>query len=221
VKPNLLHICFVLDESGSMLGSYDDVLGGFKKLIEEQKNVEEGECVVSLYRFATEVKKDYIGLPIQEVSELVYSPSGLTAMNDGIGIAIDEIGKWLNDMNESERPSKNLIVIMTDGAENHSKKYSFERVKNMIKHQEEKYNWSFVYMGTDISSFDDVEALGITLRSASGRDNVMSNYTHINTYATAYRCSVSEVDRCASLANLNDKLASDTVEYQATLDTIL
>jgi len=221
MKPNLLHICFILDESGSMFGSYDDVLGGFKKLIEEQKNVKEGECIISLYRFATEVKKDYIGLPIQEVPELVYNPSGLTAMNDGIGIAVDEIGKWLNDMDESERPSKNLIVIMTDGAENYSKEYSFEKVRNMIKHQEEKYNWSFIYMGTDISSFDDAEALGITLRSASGRDNVMFNYTHINSYATAYRCSISEVDRDASLANLSDELISDTVEYQATLDTIL
>lgn len=221
MKNNLLHICFVLDESGSMFGSVGDVLGGFNKLIEEQRNVKDGECVVSLYRFATEVKKDYIGVPVKEVPELVYTPSGLTAMNDGIGTAIDEIGKWLNAMDESEKPSKNLIVIMTDGAENHSREYSFQRVREMIKHQEEKYSWSFIYMGTDISSFGDVENLGITLRSASGRDNVMSNYTHINTYATAYRCATTEAARCDSLNSLNEELMADTAEYQSTLGTLL
>ena len=40
MKSNLLHICFVLDESGSMYGSTSDVIGGFQKLVDEQKNVD-------------------------------------------------------------------------------------------------------------------------------------------------------------------------------------
>ena len=112
MKSNLLHICFVLDESGSMYNSVDDVIGGFEKLIEKKKGEKNGECIISLYRFSDIVKKDYIGKPVDEVSRLTYSPWGCTAMNDGVGTAIDEIGKWLSDMDESERPSKNMIVIM-------------------------------------------------------------------------------------------------------------
>ena len=47
MKSNLLHICFVLDESGSMYNSVDDVIGGFEKLIDEQKGEKNGECIQS------------------------------------------------------------------------------------------------------------------------------------------------------------------------------
>ena len=62
MKSNLLHICFVLDESGSMYGSTSDVIGGFQKLVDEQKNVDCGECIVSVYRFITNVLDSHIVL---------------------------------------------------------------------------------------------------------------------------------------------------------------
>lgn len=213
MKSNLLHICFVLDESGSMYRSVEDIIGGFKNLIDEQKKVTDGECVVSVYRFSDKVVKDYIGKSVHDVPELVYSPGGCTAMNDGIGTAIDEIGVWLNDMDESQRPSKNLIVIMTDGAENASKEYSFERVKEMIKHQEEKYSWSFVYMGTNLSSLDDAKDLGISMRSVSSRSNVSNNYKHIDNYSKSYRCAKNSMESNRASVVLSSALALDTSIY--------
>lgn len=210
MKSNLLHICFVLDESGSMYRSINDVIGGFQKLIDEQKQIKNGECIVSVYRFADTVKSDFIGKSVKEVQPLVYNPGGCTAMNDGIGTAIDEIGLWLNDMDESERPSKNLIVIMTDGLENASKEYTLQDVKDRIKHQEKKYNWSFVYMGTDLNSLEDANALGIHLSSVSSRGNVVNNYEHISSYATCYRIAENELEAQASLAS---SLNADTTEY--------
>lgn len=215
MKSNLLHICFVLDESGSMYGSISDVTGGFQKLIDEQKNIEDGECIVSVYRFADTVKSDFIGKPVQEVTPIEYNPGGCTAMNDGIGTAIDEIGLWLSDMDESERPSKNLIVIMTDGCENASREYSFQDVRDRIKHQEEKYSWSFVYMGTDLTSLDDANALGIQMSSVSSRDNVMGNYEHINSYATCYRVARNSEDITAAADSLKLAMLEDTAEYTA------
>lgn len=213
MKANLLHICFVLDESGSMYYSSTDVIGGFKSLIEEQKEQDQGECIVSVYRFSNEVKCDYIGKPVQEISDLEYSPGGSTSMNDGIGTAIDEIGEWLSNMNESERPSKNLIVIMTDGQENSSQKYSFKDIKDRIKHQEEKYNWSFVYMGTDLSNMADADQLGIKCKSVSGRDNIVVNYCTISTYATDYRNAKNASDILKAQATLNTTLDNDTANY--------
>lgn len=215
MKNNLLHICFVLDESGSMYRSTEDVLGGFQKLIDEQKQVQDGECIVSVYRFSDTVVNDYIGKSVHDIPSLNYSPGGCTAMNDGIGTAIDEIGKWLSNMDESERPSKNLIVIMTDGAENRSKEYSLERVKEMVKHQEEKYNWSFVYMGTNLNSLDDATNLGISMKSVSSRDNVVNNYGHISNYTTLFRCAKSTVDSGEAEVLLNSALAADTNAYTA------
>ena len=214
MKSNLLHICFVLDESGSMYNSVDDVIGGFQKLIDEQKGEKNGECIISLYRFSDTVKKDYIGKPVDEVSKLIYSPGGCTAMNDGVGTAIDEIGKWLSDMNESERPSKNMIVIMTDGQENASKEYNFDTVKAKIKHQEEKYSWTFVYMGTNLQDLKDANRLGIKMRSVSDSRNITSNYSHIDTYAKALRSNTNAASVAAADALLTRQLCEDTTRYQ-------
>ena len=214
MKSNLLHICFVLDESGSMYNSIDDVIGGFQKLIDEQKGEKNGECIISLYRFSDTVKKDYIGKPVDEVSKLIYSPGGCTAMNDGVGTAIDEIGKWLSDMDESERPSKNMIVIMTDGQENASKEYNFDTVKAKIKHQEEKYSWTFVYMGTNLQDLKDANRLGIKMRSVSGSRNITANYSHIDTYAKALRSSTNAASVAAADALLTRQLCEDTTRYQ-------
>lgn len=214
MKSNLLHICFVLDESGSMYNSVDDVIGGFQKLIDEQKGEKNGECIISLYRFSDTVKKDYIGKPVDEVSKLIYSPGGCTAMNDGVGTAIDEIGKWLSDMNESERPSKNMIVIMTDGQENASKEYNFDTVKAKIKHQEEKYSWTFVYMGTNLQDLKDANRLGIKMRSVSDSRNIVANYSHIDTYAKALRSSTNAASVAAADELLTRQLCEDTTRYQ-------
>lgn len=214
MKSNLLHICFVLDESGSMYNSVDDVIGGFQKLIDEQKGEKNGECIISLYRFSDTVKKDYIGKPVDEVSKLIYSPGGCTAMNDGVGTAIDEIGKWLSDMDESERPSKNIIVIMTDGQENASKEYNFDTVKAKIKHQEEKYSWTFVYMGTNLQDLKDANRLGIKMRSVSDSRNIAANYSHIDTYAKALRSNTNAASVAAADALLTKQLFEDTTRYQ-------
>ena len=214
MKNNLLHICFVLDESGSMYNSANDVVGGFQKLVEEQKTEKDGECIISLYRFSNKVTNDYIGKPVNEISNLEYSPGGCTAMNDGVGTAIDEIGKWLSDMDEAERPSKNIIVIMTDGQENCSREYTFDSVKYKIQHQEEKYNWTFIYMGTNLLDLKDANRLGIKMRSVSGSDNIASNYSHIDNYAKALRRSIDTTAMATADAFLSAKLSEDTTKYQ-------
>lgn len=250
MKTGLIHLCFVIDESGSMSGSESDVCSGFNKLIAEQKAVQDGECLVSLYRFETTVKKDFVGKNVNEIGEmkpggglytifnnssltsqssykldnpinendLSYGPGGMTAMNDGIGTAIDEIGKWLNAMPEEERPEKNLIVIITDGEENSSREYTIEKIKDMIKHQTEKYDWSFIYMGTDVTNTSYANSIGVK-GSYTSRSNHMSNYAVVNDVTTAYRCSTADHSfKNATLnSQLNENMDNLTSEYEATI----
>lgn len=187
MKENFIHVCFIVDQSGSMYDSKDDVVGGFKSIIEEQRNVKDGSCSVSLYTFDDSVKEIYVGKDVNDVEDFDYVPRGCTAMNDGIGMAITNIGKWLNDMDEKERPSKNLIVIMTDGMENASKEYTLSQVRDMIKHQTDKYNWTFMYVGADITTSKMADDLGISVRSFSSKKNYYKNYGTLNCVTTAYR----------------------------------
>lgn len=187
MKDNFIHVAFIIDESGSMYSSTNDVVGGFNQMIEEQKKENDGQCSISLFTFNNRVKEVYLGKDVNDINGINYSPNGCTAMNDGIGSAIDKIGQWLNNMDDAERPSKNIIVIMTDGEENASQEYSLEKVKEMIKHQENKYNWTFIYMGTDLTNLKDANSLGIKLRSVSSRKEFSTNYTIVNSALSSLR----------------------------------
>ena len=261
MKDNFIHVCFIIDESGSMSGSESDIVGGFNKLVDEQKEIKDGQCAVSFYSFDTEVKERFIGKDVNEVKKLTegsrfgnyrfysravslssitvngvtdidvkvdeeesdplyqYSPGGGTAMNDAIATAINKIGKWLSDMDEEERPSKNLIVIMTDGEENSSREYTLAKVQEMIKHQTEKYNWSFVYMGMDITNKKAADDLGIVNRSfvSKSSDSLYKNYSNISNSAAVYRCCcVNDVATASATmdAYLTDELTADTALYE-------
>ena len=190
-----------------MYDSENDVIGGFKKVINEQKMNNIGTCAVSLYEFDQKVIKHFVGMDINLVNEnLEYSPGGSTAMNDAIGTAVTEIGKWLSDMPEEERPSKNLIVIMTDGEENSSKEYSLQQVKDMIKEQIEKYSWEFIYLGTDITTTEYAEDLGIIHHGYTTKDYHAKHYDWVNSTVSSFRskdASIAVQDMVHELDNLN------------------
>lgn len=212
MKDNFIHVCFVIDESGSMGGTEADVIGGFKKVIDEQKEVKDGTCSVSYFKFASAVEKVYIGKDINEVEYLdgKYHPGGLTALFDGVGTAIDEIGKWIDKMPESEKPEKNLIVVMTDGGENNSKDYSASKVKEMIKHQEDKYNWSFIYMGSDLKDAHDANSLGFGTKLYSSKSDYLNNYDTINVVLSSYRCMTGSTEFKSDI--LNETLCASAEE---------
>ena len=220
MKENFIHVCFVIDESGSMSGTESDIIGGFKKVIDEQKANKDGKCAVSLYKFASKVSKIYIGKDVNDVDyldEKSYCPGGCTAMNDAIGTAIDEIGKWLDAMDEAEKPEKNLIVIMTDGEENSSVEYSFSKVKEMIKHQEEKYSWSFMYLGADISDASYAKSYGFDNRLYSTKKSLHKTYDMINTSLNCYRSVTgsTEIKNAAFALNLQESIDALNADYES------
>ena len=57
MKDNFIHVCFIVDESGSMSLSKSDVIGGFENTINEQKELKDGKCAVSLFTFNSDVKQ--------------------------------------------------------------------------------------------------------------------------------------------------------------------
>ena len=219
MKANFIHVCFVVDSSGSMALSIDDVKGGFKKIIEEQKANTEGECAVSYFDFNSKVTEVYRGKNVKDInSELEYTPFGMTALMDGVGIAIDTIGKWLNSMPEDEKPEQNLIVIITDGKENFSKEYSASRVREMIKHQQDKYSWNFVFLGADLINIKDAIDLGIKTRGITTKASLGKSYDIVNYALSLYRNINGTKDQ--KLATMNAYLCSSVDamndDYQQT-----
>lgn len=224
INKNWINLVFVIDKSGSMYSSKEDVVGGFNKTIEEQKQNKEGKVTVSLYTFNEKVKQEYLGTDINDIGKFHYSPDGMTAMNDGIGTAIDEVGEWLyeKDRKGEEMPGKTLVVVMTDGMENASREYKLKQVQDKIKEQTEKYSWEFIYMGTDITTSKAADDLGFKFKTYSSRKKFANNYDIINCATTAYRSmaatGASLADTSAYLcATLDEQSTKNTADFEAEI----
>lgn len=197
MKKNYCHIGIVLDSSGSMDLIKNDIIGTFREFIKKQKELP-GECTFSLYSFNHNVSKlvDFEDLKKSEKDFMAdYIPSGCTALYDGIGTAVSEIGKKLHEMPESSRPEKVLIAIITDGKENASKEYDHKRVTEMIKEQKEKYNWEFLFLAANQDAMETGVNFGMSAKncmtfSASGAG--VENFTRsLSTYVTMCRSGVN------------------------------
>ena len=163
MRKGLTEMVFILDRSGSMGGLEKDTIGGYNSLIEKQKG-EEGEALVSTVLFDHEQEVLFDRVPLDEVHKMTedeYYVRGCTALLDAIGGAIHHIGNVHKYARKEDVPEKTIFVITTDGLENASKRYSYRDVKKMIKRQEEKYGWEFLFLGANIDVAKESDRLGI------------------------------------------------------------
>ena len=91
-----------------------------------------------------------------------YTVRGCTALLDAVGGAIHHIGNVHKYIREEDRPEKTMFVIMTDGMENASYRYTKDQVKKMIEKKKKKYNWEFLFLGANIDAVETAGHLGIS-----------------------------------------------------------
>lgn len=207
-----------------MYPSTSDVIGGFNKIINEQKAVKDGKVTVSLYTFNEKVTEEYLGVDINDIQEFKYSAGGSTAMNDGLGVAIDNVGKWLyeKDRNGEEMPGVTMFVVMTDGMENASREYTLKTVQDKIKEQTEKYSWQFIYQGCDITTSKAADELGFKFKTYSSRSKFAKNYDMINCAVSNYRSMANtgaslDAATLSFCDTLNEEALKATTEYEAEI----
>ena len=165
---NITEVVFILDRSGSMSGLEADTIGGYNSMLEKQKN-EEGEMIISTVLFddRTEVLHDRLKVEdVKPITDKDYYVRGCTALLDAVGGAIHHIGKLHKEMTEEERPDKTLFIITTDGMENSSKYYSYDKVKKMIEKKKKKHHWEFIFVGANIDAVKEAGRFGISAERA-------------------------------------------------------
>lgn len=151
-KPKLTnHICFILDRSSSMNYLRNEVIENFNKQAGEirtnAKNAKQ-ETTVSLYTFSTDVDEPvFFTEDITELGDLTregYAPYGWTALRDGVGTAIEDLQKVSGAKNKN---TSFLLIVMTDGEENHSRRFSNAKLTKMLREVQSTDRWTVVFMG--------------------------------------------------------------------------
>ena len=197
IKNNITEVVFILDRSGSISGLEKDTIGGFNSLVEKQKK-EEGVALVSTVLFDnhSEVLHDRVPVDkIRPMTEKDYFVRGSTALLDAIGGAIHHIGNVHKYARPEDRPAKTLFIITTDGMENASRRYTYEKVKTMIERQKEKYGWEFLFLGANIDAVTTASMFGIERDMAvnynSDSEGTALNYEVLNE-------TISHIRTCSS-----------------------
>ena len=161
MNQNLTEIVFILDRSGSMSGLEADTIGGFNGFVKKQASLGQTSLTTILFDNHYEILHDHIDAQKAFLNEETYFTRGNTALLDAVGKTINNIGRRLMETTEGERPGKVIFVIITDGLENSSRKFTYSDVKGMIKHQSEKYGWEFIFLGANIDVCEEGDRLGI------------------------------------------------------------
>lgn len=192
---NLTELVFILDRSGSMSGLEADTIGGFNSMIERQKKLD-GKVFVSTVLFDDETQVLHDRIDIQKVKPMTdedYTIGGCTALLDAIGGAIHHIGNIHKYARPEDVPEHTMFVITTDGQENASNNYTSDKVKKMIRRQEERYGWEFVFVAANIDAVETADRIGIRKERAANY-----NYSKKGTrnLYDAVDCVISTMRQC-------------------------
>jgi uncharacterized protein YegL len=196
-KENFTSINVIIDASGSMGHLTHDTLGSFNTFLKEQKEFP-GEAALTLCTFNTDYRLVHDFVKIAGVANLdkqTYRPDGGTALLDAMGTTIDSVGRKLAAMPEEDRPSKVIFLVITDGHENSSHRFTAAQIKSMVEHQKDVYSWEFVFMGANIDAITTGVNLGIsaqnTLNYAATAAGTQQLYSTVSSSMNAYRSSNS------------------------------
>ena len=153
-------------------------------------------------------------LPLSEVPPLTekeYFTCGCTALLDAIGYGMEKMVNIQRHLPEDERAEKVIFVITTDGLENASKRFGYEKIRRMIEREKERYGWEFLFLGANMDAVQEAAA-----RFGIGADRAVRFENDAQGVAVNYRavsetvCRMRQADCPASIgAEWKEEIEAD------------
>nr|WP_276926337.1 hypothetical protein [Faecalibaculum rodentium] len=162
-KAGVTDLVFILDKSGSMTGLESDSIGGFNAMIETHRK-KPGACLITTVLFDSEYQllHDRTGLrDVKPMTDRDFEAGGCTALYDAVGLTIHKIRAARKQAALQNQTGQVMFVIMTDGLENASRRFTLQQVRTMIEHERAKHGWEFLFLGASFDAAETAETLGI------------------------------------------------------------
>lgn len=202
---NYTDITVLLDRSGSMESIKAAMESGFDEFLTQHRTIPTTR--LSLVQFDSQQPCDvvYEERPITDAPRLELLPRSMTPLRDAICLSVDMVGRRLHAKNEADRPNKVLFLIITDGLENASSRYTVEDVKQRIKRQTNAYQWEFVYLGANQNAIVEAGKLGMDLKKALTYDvnRIDQTWNLLASNTAKYVGTAAEMPRSRMSATLN------------------
>lgn len=170
---DLTELVFVLDRSGSMHGLEEDTVGGFNAMLEKQRRAP-GRALVSTILFNGQSEVLHDRLPLDRVPLMdprTFTVGGCTALVDALAGAIRHIGRIHHYARPVDVPAHTVFVVITDGCENASRRYTADQLRALVEKEQEQYGWEFLFLGANIDAVQTARRYGI-------RPERAANYRH-------------------------------------------
>lgn len=153
-------IVMVLDRSGSMSSCREATITAVNKYLKDSKaDATLKDAEFELVIFDTESIDTIRDGKIADTAELTaadFAPRSGTPLLDAIGRGIGKIDVKLAASNGE----KAIMVVVTDGQENQSRKHTYESIEALIDDRQEK-GWLILFLGAGLASAQQGTRMGI------------------------------------------------------------
>jgi len=149
---------YCIDSSTSMRDQQSAIISGFNEDLDKMRTEEKElgvRYLVTLVTFDDTARIVYKDKPLAEVPYLTketYKPSGNTALYDGVGLCAESAAPGETDNN---------IVIMTDGQENNSTRWTKTGIKTLLTIRQQENKWGVTFFGANQDAWTEASALGV------------------------------------------------------------
>jgi hypothetical protein len=147
-----VHLALVIDSSGSMASIQLEAKNAFNGIFESTRAAARSNNIrtkCSMWEFGvfahsyapgSDIAERFFGADIERARLVDYRPYGQTPLFDAVGTAICKLKESATDPSTSY-----LVQIVTDGAENTSRKYGARDINRLITSCQAEGNWTFVF----------------------------------------------------------------------------
>jgi uncharacterized protein YegL len=201
-----VNVACVLDQSGSMGVVVDDTIKGFNKFLRDQVEADP-DSLFTLTLFSTQFDLRHDNVRIADVPFLdraSYRPNGQTALYDAVCTTI----KRMEEVRQGD--ARIVVVILTDGEENASRRYTYDQVTDLIKAKTDE-GWEFIYLAASLSGVQAGRSLGFQQDRVYSYDQGQTQSTFgaissgLRTYRSNGKSAVLTSNLAANLPTKDDE----------------